>query len=87
MSGEPEDWRWSSYATALGLTADFAFVDATLVLAELGGSLDALRALVVQARPHTCPKQDRVWVADTETGVPETFSAAPSAPARGAGAS
>ena len=41
-----EDWRWSSYATTLKLTSDFAFADATLVLAELDGSLDALSALV-----------------------------------------
>ena len=41
-----EDWRWSSYAKTLGLSSDFAFVDATLVLAELDGSLDALRTLV-----------------------------------------
>ena len=44
--GRAEDWRWSSYATTLQLTSDFAFVDATLVLAELGDSLDALRRLV-----------------------------------------
>ena len=41
-----EDWRWSSYAATLQLSSDFAFVDASLVLAELDGSLDALRALV-----------------------------------------
>lgn len=42
----PEDWRWSSYATTLGLTSDFSFVDASLVLADLGGSVDALRTVV-----------------------------------------
>lgn len=41
-----EDWRWSSFATTLGLTRDFPFVDAAPVLAELGGSVDALRDLV-----------------------------------------
>jgi len=47
-----EDWRWSSYATTLGSSGDFPFVDAPLVLAELGGSVDALRALV-EARKRT----------------------------------
>jgi putative transposase len=47
-----EDWRWSSYATTLGLTADFGFVDASLVLAELGGTTDALRSLVSARAPH-----------------------------------
>lgn len=41
-----EDWRWSSFATTLGLTDDFAFVDASVVLAELGGSRTALRDFV-----------------------------------------
>jgi putative transposase len=41
-----EDWRWSSYATTLGLTHDFSFVDAGIVLAELDHSVDALRNLV-----------------------------------------
>lgn len=42
----PEDWRWSSYATTLGISNDFPFVDASLVLAEVGGSVDRLRAVV-----------------------------------------
>ena len=42
----PEDWRWSSYATTVGLTADFPFTDASLVLAEAGGQVEQLRALV-----------------------------------------
>jgi hypothetical protein len=46
----PEDWRWSSYATTVGLTDDFPFVDARLVLAEVNGQVDQLRALV-DARP------------------------------------
>jgi hypothetical protein len=41
-----EDWRWSSYATTVGLTHDFLFVDPTLVLAEVGNRVDQLRALV-----------------------------------------
>ena len=52
-----EDWRWSSYAAALQLTSDYAFVDATLVLAELDGSLDALRAVVSNRAAHLS-KQD-----------------------------
>jgi REP element-mobilizing transposase RayT len=40
-----EDWRWSSYATTVGLTHDFPFVDATLVLAEVG-RVDQLRSTV-----------------------------------------
>ena len=42
----PEDWRWSSYATTVGLMDDFPFVDARLVLAETNGQVDQLRALV-----------------------------------------
>ncbi len=41
-----EDWRWSSYATTVGLTKDFPFVDAEVVLRELDGSVAALRRLV-----------------------------------------
>jgi methylmalonyl-CoA mutase C-terminal domain/subunit len=39
----PEDWRWSSYRTTAGLSDDFPFVDAADVIAEAGGSLEALR--------------------------------------------
>ena len=46
MCSRPEAWRWSSYATTIGVTDDFPFVDASLVLAELGGSINALRVLV-----------------------------------------
>jgi len=42
----PEDWRWSSFATTVGLSNDFPFVDASLVLADLDGSVTALRDLV-----------------------------------------
>jgi len=41
-----EDWPWSSYRTTLGMSDAFPFVDATDVLAELGGSTVALKALV-----------------------------------------
>ena len=46
MCPRAEDWRWSSYAMTLGLTDDFGVVDARSVLAELQGSVDALRDLV-----------------------------------------
>jgi REP element-mobilizing transposase RayT len=46
MCPRPQDWRWSSYATTLGLTSDFPFVDTGIVLSEVGGSVDALRELV-----------------------------------------
>jgi putative transposase len=46
MCPRPEDWRWSSYPKTLGLTEDYGFVDARIVLAELGDSTDALRMLV-----------------------------------------
>jgi putative transposase len=40
-----EVWRWSSYATTLGLSGDFSFVDASAVVGEAGG-VDNLRNLV-----------------------------------------
>jgi putative transposase len=46
MCPRAEDWRWSSYGTTLGLSGDFSFVDAQIVIAELDGSVDALRNLV-----------------------------------------
>jgi REP-associated tyrosine transposase len=42
LAWQPEDWRWSSFATTLGRSADFAFVDASAAIAEAGGSVDAL---------------------------------------------
>ena len=42
----PEDWRWSTYGTALGISEDFPFVDASLAIAEAGGSSEALRRAV-----------------------------------------
>jgi REP-associated tyrosine transposase len=53
----PEDWRWSSYATTAGWTADFPFVNAEIVLAELGGRVDALRR-VVSARARQLSPAD-----------------------------
>jgi REP-associated tyrosine transposase len=52
MCPRAEDWRWSSYAATLGLTTDFGFVDAHLVLAELGDAVDALRSLVAARAPR-----------------------------------
>ena len=46
MCPRAEDWRWSSYATNTGIADDFSFVDATIVLAEFGGSSDALRQFI-----------------------------------------
>jgi REP element-mobilizing transposase RayT len=47
-----EDWRWSSYATSCGLAQTFPFVDATIVLSQLGSSpaaaTFALRTLVAK---------------------------------------
>ncbi|HEX4323573.1 MAG TPA: transposase [Gaiellaceae bacterium] len=51
MCPRAEDWRWSSYATTLGLTTDFGFIDDRLVLAELGDSIDALRSVVTARAP------------------------------------
>jgi REP element-mobilizing transposase RayT len=42
----PEEWRWSSYRTTLGMSSDFPFVDASSVIAEAGGSLTGLRQVV-----------------------------------------
>jgi len=38
--------HWSSFATSCGLAETFSFIDATPVLALVGGSADALLALV-----------------------------------------
>ena len=51
----PEEWRWSSYRTTLGMCADFPFVDASSVVAEAGGTPEALRKVidgVARARPN-----------------------------------
>ena len=36
LADRPEDWRWSSYGTTIGVSEMFAFVDAREVLAEFG---------------------------------------------------
>jgi putative transposase len=46
MCRRPELWRWSSYRTTIGLARDFPFVDAAVVLEEVGGSIERLRELV-----------------------------------------
>jgi REP element-mobilizing transposase RayT len=46
LCARPEDWRWSSYASTIGLSNDFPFVDASLAIAEAGGTADALRRMV-----------------------------------------
>jgi len=51
----PEEWRWSSYRTTLGMSEDFPFVDGSRVIAEAGGTPGALRQAVAgaaRARPH-----------------------------------
>ncbi len=53
MCRRAEDWFWSSYRTTIGASHSFSFVDAGVVLAELGGSIAALKLLVdEQARRH-----------------------------------
>jgi REP element-mobilizing transposase RayT len=42
----PEDWRWSSYGTTVRVSDDFPFVDASLAVAEAGGSTEVLRRVV-----------------------------------------
>src|SRR5205807_2611361 len=42
----PEEWRWSSYRTTLGIANDFPFVDGTSVIGEAGGSRNDLRRAV-----------------------------------------
>jgi REP-associated tyrosine transposase len=45
----PEEWRWGSYRTTLGMCADFPFVDAAVVIAEAGGTPDTVRKVVESA--------------------------------------
>jgi putative transposase len=45
----PEEWRWGSYRTTVGISADFPFVDAARVVAEAGGTSGALRRVVESA--------------------------------------
>lgn len=41
LADRPEDWRWSSYGTTIGVSDMFDFVDATDVLAEFGSTRTA----------------------------------------------
>lgn len=52
----PEDWRWSSYGTTLRISKDFSFVDASLAVAEAGGSTESLRR-IVEARARERPSR------------------------------
>lgn len=36
LADRPEDWRWSSFGTTVGVSDMFAFVDASAVLGEFG---------------------------------------------------
>jgi putative transposase len=45
LAPRSEDWRWSSYATTLGISDDYPFLDTSSVLAE-GGGVESLRATV-----------------------------------------
>ena len=38
LADRPEDWRWSSYGTVVGVSDMFGFVDATNVLGEFGAT-------------------------------------------------
>lgn len=37
----PEDWKWSSYGTTVGISEIFEFIDAREVLGEFGATRDA----------------------------------------------
>jgi len=49
----PEEWRWSSYRTTIGLATDFPFVDAGPAIAEAGGREQLRRVVesIARARP------------------------------------
>ena len=64
MCPRAEDWRWSSYATAIELSTDFEFVDPSLVIAELG-SIAALRAYVAERGDEVRPGHVQVTVTGT----------------------
>ena len=46
----PEEWRWSSYRTTIGISEDFPFVDGSAVVAEAGGPAALRRAVESAAR-------------------------------------
>ena len=56
MCRRAEDWLWSSYRTTIGKSDAFPFVDAGIVLAELGGSVAALELLVEAQARKPVPK-------------------------------
>ncbi len=67
MCNDPIDWRWSSYTTTLGISSDFPFVDAALVVAEAGGTPARLQQ-VVDSRERS-KRPERTWpVSDTGRG-------------------
>jgi putative transposase len=58
------NWRWSSYTTTVGITSDFPFVDASLVIAEAGGTVERLQRIVNSRERRNWPQ--RTWpVSDT----------------------
>jgi hypothetical protein len=46
----PEEWRWSSYRTTIGVSADFPFVDGACMIAEASGTPEALRGVIESVR-------------------------------------
>lgn len=38
LADRPEDWRWSSFGTTVGISDAFAFVDASYILGEFGST-------------------------------------------------
>jgi REP element-mobilizing transposase RayT len=67
MCDDPVDWRWSSYTTTLGISSDFPFVDASLAIAEAGGTPERLQQVVDSRERGRRP--ERTWpVSDTGRG-------------------
>ena len=48
LAERPEDWRWSSYSDAIGLSADYPYVNPARVLGCLGGAPEIARARLRQ---------------------------------------
>ena len=46
----PDEWRWSSYRTTVGISREFPFVDARSVIAEAGGAPELRRVVEGVAR-------------------------------------
>ncbi|MDX6479773.1 MAG: REP-associated tyrosine transposase [Gaiellaceae bacterium] len=59
MCRRAEEWRWCSYGTTIGKSDAFPFVDAAIVLAELGGSVAALE-LLIEARARDAVSKSHV---------------------------